>query len=126
MAPMKPKRILFATSWWLEDLMRAVAHQAAARGWHLNFQMCLDYKFPENWQGDGIITNLSGDLDEMAAFLKRTKCPAVSLNPQHPQIKIPRVGPDKGLAGKLAAKHFLERQWRMLQAKTYAPSKNAV
>ncbi|MDT8390214.1 MAG: substrate-binding domain-containing protein [Lentisphaeria bacterium] len=117
----KPKRILFATYWWLEDLMRAVAHQAAARGWHLNFQMCLDYHLPESWRGDGIITNLSGDLDELAAFFKRARCPAVSLSQLHPEIDIPRVGMDEAKAGQLAAEHFLDREFRSFAHYTRQP-----
>lgn len=110
----KPKRILYATYWWLEDQMSCVASEAVEYGWYLDFQMCISHRLPDRWRGDGIITTLSGGPAEMAAFLARTNCPAVSLNQYHPEIDIPCVGMDLEQAGQMAAEHFIERRFRQL------------
>lgn len=108
----RPKRVLYASHWWLEALMGAVAHQAANYGWHLNFEMCLTGELPQHWKGDGILTTFSGDIDRMKRFLSAANCPTVSLNQNFPEIKVPRVDIDMTAVGALAATHFLERGFR--------------
>lgn len=108
----KPKCIHYVSHWWLEDQMRAIAQQAAVHGWFLDFQMCLDNQFPENWRGDGIITPLSCDYEGLAEFLRQTDCPTVSLNQDLSRIGIPCVDVDMEAVGLLAATHFMERNFR--------------
>lgn len=108
----RPRRILYASHWWLEELMGAVAHYAAEYGWHMSFEMCLTGKLPSALDGDGIITTFSGDPDKMKRFLAAARCPAVSLNQNYPEIDIPRVDIDMQVVGRLAAGHFLERGFR--------------
>jgi len=118
MKPSQPKRVLYASHWWLEEMMGAVAHYAAHYGWHLNFEMCLTGEPPEDWRGDGIITTFSGDLGKMKRFLAEADCPAVSLNQNVPEIDIPRVDIDIEEVGRMAATHFLERGFRSFAAYT--------
>ncbi|MBT3297107.1 MAG: substrate-binding domain-containing protein [Verrucomicrobia bacterium] len=74
--------------------------------------MCYSGNIPHGWEGEGIITTLSGEPVEMASFLKHAGCPAVSLNPNYPQIEVPRVSVDMEAIGRMAAKHFLDRGFR--------------
>jgi LacI family transcriptional regulator len=104
-----PKRVLFANSWWHADIVNGTVKHAAEHGWHLDLQTCMSGILPKRWSGDGVITLLGGDLDELKRFLKQTRCPAVSLNANYPEIKLPRVSQDDDLAGRMAAEHFLER-----------------
>ncbi len=108
----KKRRVLYASIWWLESLMTAIGKQASERGWLLDFQMLDTGQWPETWHGDGIITTLSDKPDQIDRFLKRVKCPAVSLNQNEPDIDIPRVDMDMDKVGELAAGHFLERGFR--------------
>ncbi|MDT8391474.1 MAG: substrate-binding domain-containing protein [Lentisphaeria bacterium] len=108
----KPKRVLYASQWWLEDQMGCVAREAAQRHWHINFQMCVTNRLPRRWRGDGIITTFSAPIEEEAAFLKQANCPAVALNQYHRDIDVPYVSLDMTAAGQLAAGHFLERGFR--------------
>lgn len=114
MKKLEPKRILYASHWWLEDLMRAVAHQASRRGWYINFQMAVRREIPHHWRGDGILTTLSGNPVELDAFFKKAGCPVVSLNINKPEIDVPRVDSDMVQMGRLAGDHFLERGFQSL------------
>ena len=112
MKRLRPRRILYASHWWLEAMMGAVAHYAAEYGWHMSLEMCLSGNLPRKWSGDGIITTFSGDLNKMKRFLAAARCPAVSLNQNYPEIDIPRVDIDMQAVGRLAAGHFMERGFR--------------
>lgn len=92
--------------------MSWVVRHATKHGWHLDFQMCYTGDVPHGWEGDGVITTLSGNPAEMAAFLERVGCPAVSLNPNYPEIPVLRVSIDMASVGRLAAQHFLERGFK--------------
>ncbi len=104
-----PPRVLFANPWWHAELVNSTAHHAAEHGWHLDLQTCLSGQLPERWDGDGIITALGGDLAALRRFLRRARCPAVSLNTNYPEIRIARVSQDDAVAGRMAAGHFLGR-----------------
>lgn len=103
------RRVLFGSPWWHSDIVNGVLRHAARLGWHVDLQTLLSGRLPDEWDGDGIITQLGSDLDEQRAFLDRTRCPAVSLNANFPQIDIPRVSTNSAAAGRLAAEHLLER-----------------
>ena len=105
----RPRRILFASYWWLEELMCRVAHHATRRGWHLDLQMCLTNEPPKSWSGDGIITTQSGDHEMVRALLTGSGCPVVSLNLNSHPHGIPCVAFDLPAASRLAVAHFLER-----------------
>lgn len=103
------RRILFAGSWWHEDLMKGVARHCAAQGWHLNLEPALSGQLPEDWRGEGILTTFGPDPAAFERFWRKVRCPAVSLSLNHPEVNIPRVGIDNRPAGRMAADHFLDR-----------------
>lgn len=107
-----PKRILFASYWWAEDLMCRVAHHAVGHGWHLDLQMCLTNQIPQAWTGDGIITARSGDDERVRELLADSGCPVVSININSYPHGIPCVAFDLQAASRLAVEHFLERGFR--------------
>ncbi len=114
LAPEKsdPKRILFASFWWAEDLMCRVAHHAVRHGWHLDLQMCLTNEIPRTWSGDGIITARSGDNESIHTLLAGSGCPVVSLNINSHPHGIPCVVFDLRESSRLAVEHFLQRGFR--------------
>ena len=66
------------------------------------------------WRGDGAIVTLRED-PEILAFVRRLRragVPVVDLSNQRPDIRIPRVCLDNRAVGRLAAKHFMERNHR--------------
>jgi LacI family transcriptional regulator len=107
-----PKRILFASPWWHADIVNGVLRHAAARGWHVDLQTCLSGVLPERWEGDGMVTQLSGNHEQLLRLIEQCGCPAVSLNNNFPDIPMPRVSTDGEAAGRLAAEHLLERGFR--------------
>jgi LacI family transcriptional regulator len=104
-----PKRVLFASPWWHSDIVNGVLRHAASLGWHVDLQTVLSGQLPGRWAGDGIITQLGGDLEQTKRLLAETACPAVSLNNNFPEIDIPRVSTDGQAVGRMAAEHFMER-----------------
>ncbi len=114
------KNVLYASHWWLEEMIAEVAGWMAEEGWHLDFQMCLTGELPRGWSGDGIITTFSGDPVLMKRFLAAKRCPVVSLNLNYPEIDVPRVDFDAAATGRLAADHLLGRGYRSLA--TYSPT----
>lgn len=95
--------------WWHEKIVNGVLRHAAARGWHMDIRPCFSGVIPGSWDGDGIITQLGADDRKLTRLLKNSRCPAVSLNNNKPEIAIPRVSTDDLATGRLAAEHLLER-----------------
>jgi len=112
MAQNLPKRVLFASPWWHEQVVNGTVRHAAAHGWHLDLRTCLGGRLPEAWDGDGVITQFGVDLDHLQRLIADSGCPAVSYNTNHPELDIPRVSMDSAAAGRLAAEHLLERGFR--------------
>jgi LacI family transcriptional regulator len=108
----KRKRVLFGSPWWHTDIVNGVIRNGAKLGWHIDLQTCLSGDLPRSWDGDGIITQLGGDLADQKRLLQDSGCPAVSLNANHPEIDIPCVSTDGTAAGRLAADHLTERGFR--------------
>ncbi|MBI1335913.1 MAG: helix-turn-helix domain-containing protein [Phycisphaera sp.] len=114
------KNVLYASHWWLEEMMSLVAQWMALQGWHLDFQMCLTGELPSGWEGDGILTTFSGDPNQLKHFFAARRCPAVSLNLNYPEIDVPRVDVDATASGRLAADHLIGRGYRSLAFYTAA------
>ncbi|MBT3297155.1 MAG: hypothetical protein HN919_17650 [Verrucomicrobia bacterium] len=103
-----PKRVLFASNWWQQQLMEGVSRHASEHHWHLDLQMLVTGLVPKHWTGDGIITSMPGGTGALLELLTSGNCPAVSLSLNHPEIEIPRVGIDNDVAGQIAvARHAL-------------------
>lgn len=106
------RRVLFASPWWHSDIVNGVMRHAARLGWHVDLQTCLSGKIPKHWVGDGIITQLGGDLNALQRLLDATGCPAVSLNNNYPRVVMPRVSLNHSSSGQLAAAHLLDLGFR--------------
>jgi LacI family transcriptional regulator len=106
------KRVLYASDWWLEELMNSVAHYATAHGWHLDLQMVLTNEEPESWSGDGILTTRAADREDDRRLFAESGCPVVSLNLNASQQGIPTVNADVRQLSRLAADHLSEKGFR--------------
>jgi len=120
-----PKRVLFASPWWHQDIINGTARHAAEHGWHLDLQTVLSGKLPKRWSGDGVITLLGGNLEAQHRFLDRIHCPVVSMNENYPEFGLPVVSQDDEVAGRLAALHFDERYFRLYAYYSYGLSLKA-
>ena len=108
-----PKRVLFASPWWHQDIINGTVRHAAEHGWHLDLQTVLSGQLPDRWTGQGVITLLGGDIDKQRHFLQNIKCPVVSMNENYPEFGLPTVCQDDEMAGRMAAMHFAERFFRL-------------
>ncbi len=109
---MKPqRRVLLSLSSYLVDIHRGVARYAKERGWLLHADMAFDAELPWGWQGDGVITLLGAEPEEVR-FALQMKCPVVDLALSRAEIPLPRVSVDNAAVARLAAEHFRERGFR--------------
>ncbi len=93
-----------------------VSRFAREHGWHLMFQDRLGFAHPFDWVGDGVVATIRGDRRELA-FLRHLAAlgiPIVDLTFDRPDFPCARVSCDHVAAGRLAAEHFLERNYRSL------------
>ena len=93
-----------------------VSRFAREHGWHLMFQDRLGFAHPFDWVGDGVVATIRGDKREMAFLrhLAEQGIPIVDLTFDEPDFPCSRVSCDHVAAGRLAAEHFLERNYRSL------------
>jgi LacI family transcriptional regulator len=64
---------------------------------------------PSHWRGDGIITILIPDRDDITHYVCRQHVPVVALYGDNQRVRVPRVLLDDVRIGQLAAEHLLER-----------------
>ena len=93
-----------------------VSRFAREHGWHLMFQDRLGFAHPFDWVGDGVVATIRGDRRELAFMrhLAALGIPIVDLTFDEPDFPCARVSCDHVAAGRLAAEHFLERNYRSL------------
>ena len=93
-----------------------VSRFAREHGWHLMFQDRLGFAHPFDWEGDGVVATIRGDRRELAFLrhLAERGIPIVDLTFDEPDFPCARVSCDHVAAGRLAAEHFLERNYRSL------------
>ena len=90
-----------------------IARYAKEHGWNLMIQDRLGHT-PLAWNGDGILATLRSDpvsFKSIAALMRR-RIPLVDLTVSRPDVKVPRVTSDHRELGRLAARHFAEREFR--------------
>ena len=90
-----------------------VARYAREHGWYLMIQDRLGHR-PLAWDGDGVIAALRSDpvtVNAVRRLMKRG-IPVVDLTISRPDIRVPRVMSDHVGIGRLAAEHFMERNFR--------------
>ena len=92
--------------------LAGIARYARQHSWQLTI---LDRiaRQPSGWNGDGVLVTLR-DNPQIVAFVKslrRRRVPVVDLTLNHPEIRLPRVSGDHFAMGRLARKHFEERNF---------------
>lgn len=86
-------------------VVSGIMQHARDRGWE-----CVLAPFPGG-HVDGLIGRVTRD---MAAFVRRTRIPAVNVWVNSPDTGLPRVVPDQKAAAALAARHLRDRGFRRL------------
>ena len=110
---MKRKNVLVMVSPMSVPRVEGIARFAREHDWNLMIQDRLGYH-PIAWNGDGIIATLRSDpvtFSSIARLMKRG-VPTVDLTMSRPDINVPRVTSDHEAIGRIAAEHFLERNFR--------------
>ena len=110
---MKRRHVLILVTPAYQPRLAGIARYARQHDWQLTI---LDRiaRQPKGWKGDGVLVTLR-DNPETVAFVKslrRSKIPVVDLTFNHPEMRLPRVSGDHVLMGRLARKHFDERNFR--------------
>ena len=110
---MKPKNVLAMVSPMSAERLSGIARYAKEHGWNLMIQDRLGHT-PLAWNGDGILATLRSDPVTFRCIEKLMKrgIPLVDLTVSRPEIKVPRVTSDHREIGRLAARHFAEREFR--------------
>ena len=95
------------------ERLSGIARYAKEHGWNLMIQDRLGHT-PLAWNGDGILATLRSDPVTFRCIekLMRRGIPLVDLTVSRPEIKVPRVTSDHLEIGRLAARHFFEREFR--------------
>ena len=104
------RRVLVALGWNDPRTIRVIGQYARTAGWHLETRHFFDEIVPLHWHGDGMIVSYTQRSD-LLAFMRRQapRQPTVLVGQNHPGIEVGQVLEDNQMAGRLAARHFLER-----------------
>jgi len=104
------RRVLVALGWNDPRTIRVIGQYARNAGWHLETRHFFDEIVPLQWRGDGLIVSYSQRSDVLA-FIRRQapRQPTVLLGRNQPGIDSAQVMEDNVMAGRFAARHFMER-----------------
>src|ERR1017187_5271721 len=104
------RRVLVALGWNDPRTIRVIGQYARTAGWHLETRHFFDEIVPLHWHGDGLIVSYPQRSD-LLAFIRRQapRQPTVLVGRNQPGIVASQVMEDNQMAGRLAAKHFIER-----------------
>ena len=109
---MRAKRsVLLALTDTHHGFFKGAARYAREHQWHVTADMIYTAKIPVGWRGDGIVSFI-GDRDDLAKFILSSGLPAVEISKVRNDINLPRVEGDSDMIGRMAAEHFLERDFR--------------
>ena len=111
--PMR-KRVLLALGYFNPDLYSGIIRYAHDANWVLNTSMIHYGRLPAGWVGDGMLTFLIRERQDLIQFTKRFANPVVDFSWDVPKADVSHVIPDNAEAGRLAAEHLLERGYRNL------------
>lgn len=107
---------MLLSGWTDPEGFGAISQYAHEHGWHLEMRAYFTGNLPDHWNGDGILY-VKGNREEIDRFVIRqaTRCPVVALNANLPaNLVVPIVTPDNAEAGRMAARHLIERGQRDL------------
>ena len=109
---MRPKNVLAMVNPMSAERVSGIARYAKEHGWNLMIQDRLGHT-PLAWNGDGVLATLRSDpvTFKSISTLMRRGIPLVDLTVSRPEIKVPRVTSDHAEIGRLAARHFAEREF---------------
>ena len=113
MACMNRRHVLILVTPAYQPRLAGIARYARQHGWQLTI---LDRiaRQPKGWKGDGVLVTMR-DNPQIVAFVKslrRRRIPVVDLTLNHPEIRLPRVSGDHFAMGRMARRHFEERNFR--------------
>lgn len=103
------RRVLMALGYYDLQLHRGITRFAQEAGWVLDTSMAHYGVMPTHWRGDGIITILIPERQDLTRHVCRQKIPVVALYADADRVRVPRVLLDDVRIGQLAAEHLLER-----------------
>ena len=94
------------------ERVQGIARYAREHGWNLLIQDRLGHR-PLAWNGDGVIATIRNDPSTFKCIraLMRRGIPVIDLTISRPEVKVPRVISDHVEIGRLAARHFAEREF---------------
>lgn len=113
MARMNRRHVLILVTPAYQPRLAGIARYARQHGWQLTILDRIARR-PRGWKGDGVLVTMRDD-PQIVAFVKslrRRRIPVVDLTLNHPEIRLPRVSGDHFAMGKLARRHFEERNFR--------------
>lgn len=118
--PSRP-RVLMALGYYDPQLHRGIIRYAQEAGWVLDSSMAHYGTLPTHWRGDGIITILIPQRDDITRYIRRQSVPVVALYGDVERVRVPRVLLDDFHIGQLAAEHLLERGFTDLGFYQFSP-----
>jgi LacI family transcriptional regulator len=104
------RRVLVALGWNDPRTIRVIGQYARTAGWHLETRHFFDETVPKHWHGDGMIISNPQRPDLLAFFRRQApRQPTVLVGRNQPGVVAGQVMEDNLQAGRLAARHFMER-----------------
>jgi len=113
-AGQRTRRILVAMTWEEEGQVLGVLRYAQHAGWSVRVAGPLDHTFAADWAPDGIICQLCGNNPSLIEAVTAAGVPTVELQSYLPSMKVPRVLNNGPAAGRAAAEHYIDRNFRRL------------
>ena len=103
----KPRRVLFVSDFYLEEVLAGIVDHARSAGWELNANMRFHGLLPTPKEGcDGILTTVHGE--RVRNWLARRNCPIVRMITTPFDLPYPAAEVDYAAAGRMGARHLLE------------------
>ena len=103
-----------ALGYYDHQLHRGVVRYAREAGWSLDTSMAHYGILPEHWRGDGVLTLLLPQRDDVLQFVRRQTVPVVGLSLDVEEVSLSRVCLDNERIGQMAAEHLMERGFENL------------
>jgi LacI family transcriptional regulator len=109
----KKRSGLVMLGWNDPAVLRVIARFARDTGWHIESRIFYTEQVPEGWRGDGMLVS-SGTREDVRRFICRQapRQPTVVIGGNSLGFAAPSVQGDDREAGRLAARHFIERNHR--------------
>jgi len=114
-APMKRWNVLAMISPMSAQRVAGIAQYAKEHSWNLLIMDRLGHH-PVVWKGDGVLATIRSDpvvFTHIRKFID-SGLPVVDLTESRPEVDVPRVTSDHTEIGRIAGRHFAERNFRHL------------